>query len=89
MIYSPNSYIIFTPYHCILIYRTNFLRSCSFSHIYWQGNIVTHTLARREKLSSTLLVLMKDVPFNYLSLVMVDLPTNHIMSLMDLFLKKK
>lgn len=49
-----------------------FLQTCSFSHTRRQGNYVAHALAKREMMSSSLLVWMESVPPDISYLVFVD-----------------
>ena len=51
------------------------LQSYSFSHVGWQGNIVTYVLVQRVRLSFPLVVWMKYVPLDLDSFVLYDLST--------------
>ena len=51
------------------------LQSYSFSHVSWQGNIVTYVLVQRARLSFPLLVWMKYVTLDLDSFVLSDLST--------------
>ena len=51
------------------------LQSYSFSHVSWQGNIVTYVLVQRARLSFSLVVWMKYVTLDLDSFVLSDLST--------------
>jgi len=57
----------------MLVY-VNSLESCSFSHVYRQGNSVTDALAKKAKFVSSLTVWMESVTLNMYTLGLADKP---------------